>query len=126
MASETKHQAIIDWLNQELKPMLDESQQATYVYICDEHKLCNQKFAAMLGYKSAQQWTADHAPFLDAFVAEGSKDMLLSAYQNAMDHGVGSNFEVSWKKKTGGMVKTQVILVPLNYQGQRFALHFIS
>ena len=126
MSSETKHQAIIDWLNQELKPMLDASQQATYVYVCDEHKLCNQKFAAMLGYKSAQHWSADNVPFLDAFVAEGSENTLLSAYQNAMDHGVGSSSEVVWKKKTGGTVTTQVILVPLSYQGQRFALHFIS
>jgi len=126
MTSEPKHQAIIDWLSTELKPMLDSSRQATYVYVCDEHKMCNPQFATLLGYKSAQQWTTDNTPFLDAFVAEGSRDTLLTAYQNAMNHGVGSNFEVAWKKKSGGTVKTQVILVPLSYQGQRFALHFIS
>jgi hypothetical protein len=126
MTSEPKHEAIIDWLNQELKPMLEASQQATYVYVCDEHKICNQKFASMLGYRSAQQWTADNVPFLDGFVAEGSRDTLLSAYQAAMNHGVGSHLEVVWRKKTGGTVNSQVILVPLSYQGQRFALHFIS
>jgi len=52
--------------------------------------------------------------------------MLVSTYQNAMNNFVGSSIEVEWKKKTGGKVKTRVILVPFSFNGHLFALHFID
>jgi len=43
-----------------------------------------------------------------------------------MEDKIGSDIEVSWKKKTGESVKTKVIMVPISYKGELFALHFIS
>jgi hypothetical protein len=34
-----------------MKQVLDKSGQAIYLYLDDSHKVCNKKFADMLGYK---------------------------------------------------------------------------
>jgi hypothetical protein len=39
---------------------------------------------------------------------------------------VGSTIEVTWKKNNGQTVDTNVILVPVAYDGHLFALHFLS
>jgi hypothetical protein len=43
-----------------------------------------------------------------------------------MEDKIGSDIEVLWKKKTGESVKTKVIMVPISYMGEMFALYFIS
>jgi len=43
-----------------------------------------------------------------------------------MEDKIASDIVVSWKKKTGGSVKTKVIMVPISYDGELLALHFIS
>src|SRR5659263_402828 len=55
-----------------------------------------------------------------------NQKLLISAYRNAMEDKIGSDIEVSWKKKTGESVKTKVIIVPISYMGELLALHFIS
>ncbi|HEY6586550.1 MAG TPA: hypothetical protein VIY97_05185, partial [Candidatus Methanoperedens sp.] len=86
----------------------------------------NQKFASLLGYKSVEELSAVSEPFIEAFVMEKSQKILISAYRNAMEDKIGSDIEVSWKKKTGESVKTKVIIVPISYMGELLALHFIS
>jgi hypothetical protein len=43
-----------------------------------------------------------------------------------METGVGSTFQVVWKTKTGQTVDTTVILVPIEFENHRIALHFVS
>ena len=50
---------------------------------------------------------------------------LVDAYQNAMANGVASQVAVTWKRKDGKTVATQVILVPFDVDGERLALHFV-
>jgi len=50
----------------------------------------------------------------------------VGAYQNATQNKVGSAIQVTFKKRGGGTVKTDVILVPIAFKGEMLALHFIT
>ena len=120
------HMELISGIAKQMKTILDSSQEAVYIYLDDTHKVCNGKFASLLGYRSPEEWADVTESFPDAFVDRSSQETLVSAYQQAMDKIMPANINVTWKKKTGGTVATSVILVPVAYEGHLFALHFIS
>ena len=121
-----KNENILKGIFNQLKGILDSSEQGMYVYLDDEQKFCNNEFASMLGYESAKEWASVKDNFPTVFIAEKSQNKLILSYQNAMEKGIGSFFDIEWKKKSGGVIKTNVILVPIEYNGHRMALHFIS
>ncbi len=118
------HEVLLDEFRQEYKPILDGSKQAIYVYLDNEHKICNEKFASLIGYKSLRDYETVEDPLSD--VQESSIETLVNAYQNAMQNKVGSTLQVNWKKRGGGSIKTDVILVPIVFKAEMFALHYIS
>lgn len=124
MEKHEHHQALVNGLSKELKPIFDRSEQAIYLYLDDIHKSCNKKFAELLGYTSPEQWAATTEPLAD--VEPASQKTLVSAYRKAMEKMVGSKIKIIWKKKAGRPVKTGVILIPIRYKGHLFVLHFIS
>lgn len=124
--SEHEHADIISEIREEYQDILDESDQAIYIYLDDTHKLCNQKCADLLGYASPEEWAAVEEPFTDVFVGGGSAERLVTAYQNAMEHFTGATIEVSWQTKAKGEVKTRVMLVPISAHGHTLAMHFIE
>jgi hypothetical protein len=111
---------------QQLKPILEESQQSMYVYLDDVHKLCNKKYARLLGYDSPEEWAAIQGSFPERFVAMESRNSLVKAYREAMKNKVALTLRVTWKKKNTKEIQTKVVLVPLVYEQQVYALHFIS
>jgi PAS domain-containing protein len=124
---EHKHeQELVEGFFNEQKEIFDSSNQAIYAFLDDAHKICNEKFASLLGYSSKEEWAGVQEAFPVAFVKEESRHALVEAYQNAMEHMAGATIKVTWKKKSGDTVDTTVILVPIAYKGQVFALHFIS
>lgn len=120
------HDDLFGGLVSELGPLLDASTQAIYIYFDDDLKICNEKFASLLGYDSAEEWGAMEGSFPSLFVAEDSQEALIGAYQKGMQDMAASTNEIVWKKKSGDTVKSTVILVPISYQGHLFALHFVS
>ena len=64
--------------------------------------------------------------FPEAFVSSKSRKTLVTAYQKAMEQHVGSSIDVTWKRKDGKDVASNVILVPYSYEGHLMALHFIT
>ena len=110
------------------KLVFEGSSQAMYVYLDDECRACNQKFASLLGYDSPEDWSEVDVDgmFPRTFVDPKSQQTLVSAYQRAMEKMAASTIKVAWKKKSGGTVETTVILVPFVYEGHLLALHFVS
>lgn len=111
---------------EEQKEVFDGSSQAMYAFFDDTHKVCNEKFASLLGYASKEEWAGVQESFTEAFVDEASQHTLVEAYQNAMQKKSGATMQVTWKKKSGETVDTTVILVPVVHKGHLFALHFVS
>ena len=119
------HEEILDWARKEFSEILGSSEQAIYIYVCDKHKLCNENFSSMLGYDSPEEWAKKEEMIGD--VKDDDQEVLVSAYKDAMENKIGSSIDISWKdKKSGSLIDTNVILVPLSYKGELFALHFIT
>lgn len=119
------HDLLLD-LAAEMQPLLEESEQAIYVYFDDAEKVCNENFAKLLGYDSPEEWAKTEGSFPTLFVDPKSHDTLIDAYQNAMNNMKASTLNVRWKKKSGETLDSTVILVPISYQGHLFALHFVE
>jgi PAS domain-containing protein len=119
------HQELITGISKQMRSILDSSQQAVYIYLDDIHKVCNGKFATLLGYRSPEEWAKVEDAF-DVFVDQRSMETLASAYHQAMEKLIPASIQVTWKKKSGGTVDTTVVLVPIAYDDHLFALHYIS
>jgi hypothetical protein len=125
MTQEQHHEELVNGIAAQLKPILDKSPQAIYLYLDDTHKACNKKFADLLGYKSAKEWADTEAPLAD--VVEEDQDKIIAAYENASEKMQASSLDVRFiNVKTNKPVKVNVIMVPVAYEGHIFALHFLS
>jgi PAS domain-containing protein len=120
------HKKLIEGISRQMQSVLDSSQQAVYIYLDDIHKVCNRKLATLLGYSSPEEWADIEESFPQVFVEQGSQETLVKAYQQTMDKLIPSSIKVTWKKKSGGIVSTSVVMVPFAYEDHLFALHFIS
>jgi PAS domain-containing protein len=118
------HEELIAGISKQMKIILESSQQAVYIYLDDIHKVCNGKYATLLGYRSPEEWAKEQDP-LEATVERSSQEILANAYKQAMEKFIPSNIKVTWKKKSGGTVVTSVVLVPIAYDDHIFALHFV-
>lgn len=126
MAEHHHHDQLIQSITKEYQDILANSEQGVYIYLDDLHKVCNKKFANLLGYESEDEWAKIEESFPQVFVADESQETLVSSFQDAMEKGIGSTNEIVWKKKDGETVNTTVILVPVSNEGHLFALHFVS
>ena len=120
------HEALISGISKQMKSIMDSSQQAIYIYLDDIHKVCNGKFASLLGYRSPEEWAKVQDSFPRVFVDESSQEALVSAYRQAMEKLIPANLKVTWKKKSGGTVASTVVMVPIAYDDHLFAMHIIS
>jgi len=126
MVTKDEHVIAIQGLYNQFKAIFETSPQSIYLYLDDTHKICNENYATLLGYDSAEEWAEIDSSLLETTVDVASQETLVSAYQNAVQKMVGSSVEITWKKKSGEVVNTNVILVPVSYQGNILALHFVS
>ena len=122
---EVHHEELVKGLYDQMKVIMDSSEQPIFLYLDDNHKTCNSRFASLLGFKSPQEW-AKIPGFLEAYVAEKSRETLSSAYWDAMKKMVASTSQITFVKKGGGTVNSTVVLVPMPYQGHLFSVHFVT
>ena len=123
---EHHHEELVKGIAAQLKPVLDKSGQAIFIYLDDTHKVCNKKYADLLGYKSAREWANTEAPLDD--VVEEDQPTVVSAYENASENMTASCLDVRVKNiKTGKTIKTRMIMVPFTYTGTHlFTVNFFS
>jgi hypothetical protein len=120
------HGDVLKRVREQLSDVFEKSEQSIYIYLDETNKVCNKRFATLLGYASPGEWSAVKEEFSEAFVSPKDRGKLVSAYQDAMDKLVGLTIPVTWKKKGGKEVSTTTMLVPIVFAGHRMALHFIS
>ena len=126
-----KHEHHAELVNEFLadqEQIFNSSDQGIYAYLDDGCRVCNDKFATLLGYSSPEEWFEVNVQgsFPAIFVADKSQQVLVNAYQEAVEKMVGSTNKITWKKKSGETVDTTVILVPIIYKDHVLALHFVS
>jgi hypothetical protein len=123
--AEEHHEELVKGLYDQMKPILEASDQPIFIYLDDNHKACNQKFASMLGFKSPKEW-AEKQGFLEVYVTEKSRETLSTAYWNAMQKMVASTIPMTWMKSDGASIDSTMILVPMFFQGHMFSMHFVT
>jgi hypothetical protein len=119
------HEELVRGLYDQMKPVLEGSDQPIFIYLDDNHKACNEKLASLLGYRSAKEW-AERPGFLEVYVTEKSRETLSTAYWNAVNKMAASTIQMTWTKKDGAIVDSTMILVPMSFQGHLFAVHFVT
>jgi hypothetical protein len=124
MSHDAHHEHLMEEIAKEFEPVLKNSPQGIYIYLDDTHKICNEKFADMLGYSSVQDWVDNEFPVED--VAKEDQEKGIKSYMAASQEFKASILDASWVKKDGTEIKTEVIMVPVTFQGEVFVLHFIS
>lgn len=124
MAHDQHHEHLVKELAEQLEPIFSNSPQAIYLYLDDAHKICNQKFADLLGYSSIEEWVANETPISD--VAKEDQEKVIQAYGQASENFKASQLEVNISTKNGETIHTQVIMAPVTYKGEVFVVHFIS
>jgi carbohydrate-binding DOMON domain-containing protein len=124
VSPEEHHEIVVKGLYEQMKPVFDSSEQPIFLYLDDNHKACNSKFAKMLGFKSPQEW-AETPSVLGVSVAEKSREIVTNAYWDAMKKKIASTIQVTWMKKDGGTFNSTVILVPMFFDGHMFSVHFV-
>ncbi len=101
---ERHHERLVKGIAKEQNELLEKSEQGIFIYLDDTHKVCNEKFAAMLGYSSAKEWAETDAPLAD--VVEEDQDAVVAAYESTMAKLVASSLAVSVRNvKTRGASK---------------------
>jgi hypothetical protein len=119
------HEELIKGISKEQKMILDKSPLAIYIYLDDTHKVCNKKFAELLGYKSPGEWAKMDAPLAD--VVEKDQQTVIDAYSKASEELIASKLEITFKNvKTGKLVKAGLVMVPIAYSGHIFVMHFLQ
>src|SRR3989344_5058534 len=124
MAHDEHHEHLIKELADQLDPVFSNSPQAIYLYLDDTHKICNQKFADMLGYSSIEEWVGNEASVGD--VSEEDQPKVIDAYGEASRQFKASTLEASIVRKDGKRIKTKIIMAPITYKNEVFVLHFVS
>ncbi|MBI3397518.1 PAS domain-containing protein [Candidatus Woesebacteria bacterium] len=109
MAHNPQHEHLIKEVAELFKPVLSKSPQAIYIYLDDEHKICNQKFAKMLGYGSPQEWVANKYPVTD--VEEKDQEKVIKDYMDASRKFKSSSLKATLVRKDGKKIKTSIIMV---------------
>jgi PAS domain-containing protein len=125
MQQEAHHEELVKGISEQMKPILSKSSQAIYIYLDDNHKVCNRRFADLLGYKSPKEWADTEAPLAD--VVGEDQQGVIDAYMNASEKMIANGLEVRLKNiKTGKIVKTRMIVTPVGHEGHIFTAHFFD
>jgi len=125
MTNEDHHETLIKGIAKEQKPILDKSGQAVYIYLDDPHKICNKKFATLLGYKTVKEWVDNETPLDDVIEKDQSK--VVEAFTRAWEKLEASSLTATLKNvKTGDLIKARLFVAPLVYEGHVFVIHFVE
>ena len=124
MADDPHHEHLVKELMEQLEPLFSQSPQAIYLYLDDEHKACNKRFADMLGYASPKEWAANEYPVED--LLEEDREKGIRAFMDASEHLTASTIQGTWITKNGTQIQTEVTMIPLPYKNEVFVLHFIT
>ncbi len=115
---------LLSGLYNQMRKILDSTGQPVFIYLDDDHKVCNQRFADFLGYKSPQDWSRIPG-FIEIFVDEPSRNAFMSAYWSAVNNMNASTIQVTWKRRDKTKVESTMILLPMAFEGHIISVNFI-
>lgn len=119
------HEVATKELAEHLQPLFDASPDGMYVWLDEEHWVCNQRFADLLGYDSPDELN-DTPNFLQRMVHEDDQQHFSWNYWNRVQAlAFPTTLRFRGKRKDGSEVLVETDMIPLTYGGHTFAYHFV-
>ena len=118
------HVDLVREMAEQFGPVLERSPDGVYLWLDEEHKVCNEKLAGMFGYTVAE-WSAA-APFLDTFIDEEDQEVYSWNYHNRIAaFAFPVTFRFRGKRKDGTTFMAETDMVPVSFRGHAVAYHFV-
>jgi PAS domain S-box-containing protein len=119
------HEVATKELAEHLQPLFDASPDGVYVWLDEEHWICNQRFAELLGYDSPDELN-DTPHFLQRMVHEDDQQHFSWSYWNRVQAlAFPTTFRLRGTRKDGSTFQAETDMIPLTYGGHTFAYHFV-
>jgi len=118
------HADLMQEIEDQYRPVFENSPDGVYLWLDEEHKVCNQRMAAMFGYSIAE-WCA--APqFLETFVSEEDQEVYSWNYHNRVATlAFPVTFRFRGKRKDGSTFAAETDMIPISWRGHAVAYHFV-
>jgi len=119
-----EHELIISELREQFKPIFLHSPDGVYLYLDDNHKICNERMAAMFGL-TMEEWSK--VPnFLGGFVTPEDQELVASNFQkNVMGLTRPVSFRFKAIRKNGEQFTAETEMIPITWKGYPIAYHFV-
>jgi PAS domain S-box-containing protein len=119
------HEVATKELAEQLRPIFEASPDGVYVWLDEEHWVCNRRFAELLGYDSPDELN-DTPHLLQRWVHEDDQNMFSWSYWNRVQTlSFPTTLRFRGKRKDGSEVLVETDMIPLTYGGHTFAYHFV-
>ena len=119
------HEVATKELAEHLRPIFDASPDGVYVWLDEEHWICNQRFADLLGYDSPEELN-DTPYLLQRWVHEDDQGQFSWSYWNRVQTlSFPTTMRCRGKRKDGSEASFETDMIPLTYGGHTFAYHFV-
>jgi len=119
------HEAATKELAEHLRPIFESSPDGMYVWLDEEHWICNQRFAHLLGYDSPDELN-DTPSLLQRWVHEDDQDHFSWSYWNRVQTmSFPTTIRFRGNRKDGSEALFESEMIPITYGGHTFAYHFV-
>jgi PAS domain S-box-containing protein len=112
-------------LAEHLAPVFEGSPDGVYVWLDEEHWICNERFAELFGYDSAAELS--NTPYLlQRLVHDDDQEIFSWNFWNRVrTHAFPVTFRFHGVRKDGSICQVETDMIPLAYGGHTFAYHFV-
>lgn len=108
-----------------LAPVFDSSPDGVYIWLDEEHWMCNERFAEIFGYASPDELN-DTPHLLQRLVHEDDQELVSWNYWNRVQPlAFPVTFRFRGKRKDGSACLVETDMIPVSYGGHTFAYHFV-
>ena len=119
------HEVATKELAEHLRPLFESSPDGVYVWLDEEHWICNQRFAELLGYDSPDELN-DTPYLLQRWVHEDDQNVFSWSYWNRVQTlSFPTTIRFRGKRRDGSVVPVETDMIPLTFGGHTFAYHFV-
>jgi PAS domain S-box-containing protein len=119
------HEVATKELAEHLRPLFDASPDGMYVWLDEEHWICNQRLAELFGFDSPDELN-DTPNLLQRLVHEDDQQHFSWNYWNRVQAlAFPTTFRFRGKRKDGSTFDAETDMIPLSFGGHTFAYHFV-
>jgi PAS domain S-box-containing protein len=119
-----EHEQVLNELLKQFTPVFLHSPDGVYLYLDDNHKVCNKRMADLFGM-TVEEWSKT-PNFLEGFVATQDREMIATNFQGhvgALTRPVTFRFNAI--RKNGETFIAETEMIPISWNGYPIAYHFV-